>query len=147
MTAVERISGREKLINLFGRWPSFHDSEVLSLALEREAQVLRVRIYLFEMTSQVDAAGFYKLDKKSVATLSFARIADLTLNGFNQQNVLFGLAIADISSQQLEGLLFEVTFDSSFGLEGSFKCQTIDVESVEPYESTLQSVQSPPQAL
>jgi hypothetical protein len=54
------------------------------------------------------------------------------------KNVLFALIIEDITSHQLEGLNFEVTFDGVFGLLADFKCCTIEAESVTPFESSAE---------
>jgi hypothetical protein len=36
---VAEIEGAERLTQIFGRWPSFHDAEVLRVRLDHEAEL------------------------------------------------------------------------------------------------------------
>ena len=52
------------LESIFGRWPSFHDAEMLRVVLDRsgdEGPTLEAVIRVFEMTSDVDPKGYYVL--------------------------------------------------------------------------------------
>jgi Immunity protein 50 len=140
------VRNRELLIKIFGGWPSFHDAEVLRVELDRDGQQLLAVIYLFRMTDKVDSSGYYVLENKVLATLRFLGVVDLTLKWFNQQNVLWNLEIIDVRERQLEHISFEVSFPSSFGLEADFKCESIEVVSVEPYANGTQGLQSPPKS-
>jgi hypothetical protein len=139
MSGIERkIKNSNLLMQVFGRWPSFHDAEVISIELFREASGvslpnLRSKIHAFEMTSEIDSQGFYVLRNHVLVTFLFSGIDENLVNGFNQQNVLWELAIVDISSRQLEHLKFEVHFSSSFGVEVKFKCLGLEIETVECY--------------
>ena len=138
MGIESKIQGSHLLIDIFGRWPSFHDAEILHIALDRgETQSfspsLQSKIHVFEMTSDVDAQGKYILKNHVAVTFRFSDVYELHLEGFNYQNVLQGLNIADISERQLEGIKFEVSFDGIFGVSAKFQCGSIGVESVEPY--------------
>jgi hypothetical protein len=66
------------------------------------------------MTSEVDSKGFYVLKNQSMVGLRFCGLVDFAADSFNQQNVLFDLHVADIYSEQLEDINFEVTFDGNF---------------------------------
>jgi hypothetical protein len=143
MKLVERIHGSEKLIQIFGEWPSFHDSEVLSLTLERYGPTVRASIYLFATTGQIDGKGYYVLKNETVATIRFEGVVEFSANGFNHQNVLFDLHIQDVTQDQLENINFDVTFEDSYGLEATFLCRTITIESVEALESSPEVDGSP----
>jgi hypothetical protein len=135
---ADKIEHGKLLTDIFGRWPSFHDSEVISLELFRDPKdtnepSLRAKIYVFEATPEVDNRGFFILKNHVLATLIFRGIDDNSIAGFNQQNVLSDLVIVDISSRQLDQLKFEVHFPSLFGVEAEFKCRAIEVEAVEPF--------------
>jgi hypothetical protein len=62
------IVSSEKLTDIFGRWPSFHDAEVHELNFKRghidtDAQVydfprLTVKLHLWLMTNNVDEKGY-----------------------------------------------------------------------------------------
>jgi hypothetical protein len=133
-----KIQNSHLLTDIFGKWPSFHDSEVLRIILDRDgarpfAPYLQATIHLFEMTSQIDERSSYVLKNHVAATFRFIEIYELKLDDFNQQNVLQGLSILDISERQLDRIKFEVTFDGIFGVSAKFQCNSINIESVEPY--------------
>lgn len=132
-----RIRNSEALTTVFGRWPSFHDAEVVRLRLERSGTSgpeLEADIYVFEMTSEVTPDGFYHLRHHTLATLLFSGIDRLAVDDFNQQNVLFELELKDISDRQLDVLKWEVAFDASWGVGAQFMCEAISVLRAEPFE-------------
>ena len=77
------IKGAEHLISVFGKWPSFHDAEVLTVTLNRDLPSLVLQIFIFETTREVDRRGCYKRDKQRIVTLWFHDVQDLVLEGFN----------------------------------------------------------------
>ena len=132
-----KIENSRLLTDVFGRWPSFHDAEVLRVLLDRGTPQpygpwLQATIHVFEMTSQIER-GAYVLKNHVAATFRFIEIYELELTDFNQQNVLQGLRIQDVSSRQLERIKFEVFLDGNFGVSLSLQCNSISIESVEPY--------------
>ena len=139
MGIENKIKNSHQLTDVFGRWPSFHDAEVLRINLDRDradsefGPNLQAAIHVFEMTSQVDERGRYVLKNHVVVNLRFFEVVELNLVDFNYQNVLMGLSIRDISDRQLERVKFEVSFDPSFGVGAEFQCHSISVESVEPF--------------
>ena len=57
-----KIPGADDLIKVFGRWPSFHDAEVVRFLLERAAPpgagpYIVADVHAFEMTDQVGTDG------------------------------------------------------------------------------------------
>ena len=132
-TPVDRITNSDAIVSVFGRWPSFHDAEVLGLELVRQfdgpsAPSLAVHIHVFSMTNEVDDRGYFVCKNHSTVVLRFGGIDELELDGFNHQNALSGLEIATSGP---EGL-FEVHFDPAYGMESRFNCRTIEVVSVTP---------------
>ena len=138
MTIEQRIGGYEKLTSVFGYWPTFHDSEVLWLRLDRRplgegyGPTLEALIHAFEMTSDVDPSGFCILRHHSLVHIRFHDVVELRLGDFNNQNVLGELAIFDIRERQMESIQFEVHFVSSFGVDASFQCDRIELLQVTP---------------
>ncbi len=133
------IPGAELLTAVFGRWPSFHDAEVVRLALERsepygDGPDLVADVHAFEMTDEVSPDGSYVLRRHVLVTFRFRGIANVHIKAFNNQNALAGLAITDIRSHQIEDLRYEVRFDGSFGVDASFLCREASVESVRPWK-------------
>jgi hypothetical protein len=136
MENYRAVKNNEHLTSLFGCWPSFHDSEVIWLRLDRGATSLgdgptvETLIHTYEITNEVNAEGFPALRNHVLVHLRFSRVMESILESFNCQNALFGLSIKDIRNRQMEYLNFEIRFDSSFGLEASFQCQDIEVVDV-----------------
>src|SRR5262249_59463196 len=89
-------------------------------------------IHTFEITSEVGADGCYVLRHHVLVHFRFHDVVELKIEAFNHQNVLYGLGISDLRERQLENVKFGVSFDSSFGLDGSFQCRAIEVVSVVP---------------
>ncbi len=138
MGIESKIQNSPSLTYIFGRWPSFHDAEVLHIRLDRGelksfTPYLQATVHVFEMTSQIDEQGRYVLKNHVAVTFRFNEIYELKLEDFNHQNVLQGLSIVDVSDKQLERIKFEVSFDGIFGLSAKFQCNSVHIESVEPY--------------
>jgi hypothetical protein len=73
------------------------------------------------MTKEIDDKGFYVLAKHIVVEFIFEAVCGLSLNGFNQQNVIFGLAIEKTDSG------FRVTLDDCYGLAGSIESEKLSL--------------------
>jgi hypothetical protein len=135
---LDGIQGSQLVTAIFGQWPSFHDSEVVSITIARSepydaGPTLEAEIHVFEMTSEVTPSGYYVLRNHTLVTLRFSGITSLELVDFNNQNVLMGLQIEDIRSHQLEGLPWRVSLDPSFGVSARFLCHAIEVRSAKPW--------------
>jgi Asp-tRNA(Asn)/Glu-tRNA(Gln) amidotransferase C subunit len=133
-----KIQNSHLLTGIFGRWPSFHDAEVLRITLDRGESgsfepSLEAVIHVFEMTSEVDDKGYYLLKNHVAVCFRFREIVNLSLEGFNQQNVLQHLAIDHLSDREQDKVKFKVVFEGIFGVEAEFHCESISIESVEPY--------------
>src|SRR4051812_6473706 len=90
------VQNEDGLTARFGRWPNFHDAEIVRARLERrgpDAPFLELEIYVFEVTRDVDARGHFILKDQALVTLRFCDIELEGLTAWNTQNVLFGLYI------------------------------------------------------
>lgn len=135
------VEGSERLTSIFGYWPSFHDAEVIEFNLWRgdvdtDAQryvfpTLTTKIHLWELTSDVDARGYYILRHHTLATLQFHDISELRMEGFNHQNAIFGLSIA---AAPLDGFpqRMHVEFEPAFGVTATFYCLRAEVLEAQP---------------
>ena len=65
MNAVPEIPGADEVVAWFGGWPSFHDAEVLEFLFVRKGTSY-LRLHAWVMTDQLDARGYYVLDKHAV---------------------------------------------------------------------------------
>jgi hypothetical protein len=133
---LREIEGVELLTDIFGRFPSFHDAEVISLKLDRgdreSLATMELTIHVFEMTSDI-VENRYVLKNHTLVNFQFHEVVELELEGFNHQNVLQDLSIVDIRHRQLERIKFEVTIPGNFGLQGKFMCRSIRVLSAVPF--------------
>ncbi len=115
------LPGADRLIGFLGAWPSFLDSEVLSITLSRIGKST-LRIHTFESTGQVGAGGYFCLNKHVIVTFVFEGVTDCELAGFNHQNVVNGIAI----SNQFQS--YELTLNGIFGLTGRICSKSIEIE-------------------
>lgn len=139
MTNIEtRIEGSEKLIGIFGYWPSFHDAEVIDLHFwpgdvnpEEERYifpVLTVKFHLWEMTNDVDGRGYLGTRYHTLSTVRFHDVYKFKMEGFNHQNPIFGLDISQQERSEGPSPVFEVIFRPvSFGVDASLTCMRIEV--------------------
>src|SRR5262249_38275731 len=141
------IGNSEKLTEMFGYWPSFHDAEVIDLSLSRGDvrpdegiyifPLLETTIHLWEMTNKVNEKGFYILHKHTLAVLQFHDVHELELSGFNHQNAIFGLSFGmEERGKAPDGSpltpFIVVEFEPAHGMAAKFKCFRAEVVSAVP---------------
>jgi len=128
------------LTSVFGRWPSFHDAEVIRVSLDRtgsEGPILDAVIHVFEMTSDVDPKGYYILKHHTEVSLRFTEVVLSRCQWFNHQNVLSSLEVDEIDPSGNDGRRFRVAMPSSYGLEAEFDCKRAIVSRVRPFEPAV----------
>jgi len=144
-----KIENAHLLTKRFGRWPSFHDAEVVSARFERrgeDAPFLECDIHVFETTSDVDANGHYVLKNHTLVSFRFCDIDLDSFRSWNSQNVLSDLQMdATEQNDQLdeEYRPIQVEMPSSYGCEASLKCAAIKILKVEEYSNASQQVVPP----
>ena len=143
---MDLVDGSEKLEEVFGEWPSFHDAEVLDLTLDREPSgalrgpTVRLTVHAFQLTDQVDSRGHYVLRNRVLVRFILYSAEILHLEGFNLQNVLSGLRFSKPVRPLEPDLAVQVDLDPSYGVGASIQCTRAEVASVEPYESPGRAV-------
>src|SRR5271157_2010295 len=111
---IKEIPGAAELHGWFGYWPTFHDAEIISLHLNRKGSS-SLRVHTWETTKEVDDKGYNVQAKHVVVEIALETVSELSLNGFSQQNVIFGLDIEKIGSG------FRLTLNECYGLAGSIE--------------------------
>ena len=143
MTETPDIPGAANLVAWFGYWPTFQDAGVLSITLNRSG-VSEVAIHAFDRTSQVDAKGYYILQKHAIVTfmlegfpLDRSGITNIRIEAFNHQNVLSSLVV----ETSAEG--HQLRLESCYGVDASLVCERLSVrfEPGIPKVSTSRSEQ------
>ena len=77
------------------------------------------------MTSDVDARGYFVLDKHAVVTFEFEKVQEVDLPGFGPQNV-----ISDLELERVNGV-FLLYLDPCYGPAGSIVAEEVSV-SIKP---------------
>lgn len=121
--------GAEDIIAWFGYWPSFHDSEVISISLERPG-ICRVVVKTFETTREIDANGGYKSVKHATVTFVLEdfpidRSSGLTpvrIEGFNHQNALNGIVVTKPPAG------YELMLEPAFGVDATIAAARLRAE-------------------
>lgn len=128
------IINRKLIEDIYGTWPSFHDAELhelkLSRSKDRRNPSLELILNVFQSTPEIDMNGYYKTINDCLVTIRFENIEDLKLEGFNHQNVLWGL---DIEEAEEKNNLIQVTMETSYGCRGEFLCDEVIVVEVKDY--------------
>lgn len=117
------LPGGAALIEWFGFVPTFHDATLEGLKITEGAVTLRLKA--FRMTRDVDAAGYYVLDRHAVVTLSLSGVSGISITG-NASSIISELRIRRLSANASgwkscggpEAGDFEIDFTSSYGLYG-----------------------------
>ena len=138
---TEVVKGHEKLTEIFGRWPSFHDSEVIGIRLDRrgrdewEGPVVFVSVHVFEGYREDERSAEIKWRNHTVMTFRFSRVVDILMTDFNQQNAIMDLTFEtgrpEIEALTWAGPAYRVTFQPCFGVGLSFVSGSAEVDSVE----------------
>ena len=143
MTESERpyegIPGGAELLAWFGRVPTFHDAEIVNLNLFRRAPST-LSPHTWNMSQQVDARGYFVLEKHAVVTFAIEDIIDLQLDGFSHQNVIGGLKLRRTQlDPQRRHLVYgdafssedwEIEIEPCFGVNGRIRCHKISISYV-----------------
>lgn len=136
--ALESIPGGPELLAWFGRVPSFHDAEIISLHLNRTGPST-LSIQTWEITDTVDSKGFYALEKQAVVTFTLEEIENLELEGFTHQNIVGGLKLNRIEAKtpslgmprtqpsRPQPDLYEIILHPCYGLSGSIRAQQVSI--------------------
>jgi hypothetical protein len=136
------IRGSEKLTDIFGYWPSFHDAEVLDLHFWRgqsdiskgvyDFPVLTLRIHLWELTKEVNTEGYLVLGHHTLTTLRFSDVHDFEMRDFNHQNSIMELTLSSHERTKPPSPYFAVQLVPAFGINASFKCIGVEVVDAVP---------------
>src|SRR5262245_49699525 len=114
------MEGAIEIVSWFGRWPSFHDAEVLQLHLDRTAKSY-LHIHAWNMTDRVNDTGVFETEKHAVVTFTLEHVSDLELSDFSTQNVIAGLDI------EREGEAYRVILYPCYGIAGRIDAGKVSV--------------------
>ena len=140
------VEGHEKLTELFGEWPSFHDAEVTDLSIWRGDvdpdagkyifPVLTIKLVVQQLVEPKPPSvpGVLELVPRADVILRFRDVFELDLDGFNHTNMIRDLAFSLLerghytNGEPLKPYIV-VEFAKGFGLKAAFKCFAAEVVS------------------
>lgn len=123
------IVGAHKLIDWFGRFPTFHDNEVLNVEMNRRGPSIVMKIHSFIMTQEIEKDGRIKLDKHSIVTIIWDKISKVELHNFNDCNYLFELQFSMNSDGSITTCV-----DTSCGLYGEIVSAEVTILEIQPID-------------
>lgn len=137
MHSSEHIRGSEKLIAVFGEWPTFHDAEIVLFSAERAVPVkvgdniARLVIHLRSYDPIGEGTANYQmvLTKSVLAKFVFSLASNFELFDFNHQNVINSFTVSPFQTNEPANL--SVKIESIWGFGGSFHCSRVELEFVE----------------
>ena len=145
--AEAHIENSERITDIFGCWPSFHDAEIINLHLwrgdvdpERNTwifPVLTLEIDHWEMTNEVDGEGFLCIRNRTHSTLEFRDVHAIEMNGFNQTNAIMELQIERVERSTPPSPRFLVRIPAAWGMHATFECLAIKVLQSLPLPSQM----------
>jgi hypothetical protein len=112
------IPGGKALFDWFARVPRFHDAELLEIDLSSNGPSM-LRLHAWQITDEVDAEGYFVLDKNVVVTITLREVTQVALNDFNLPAIIFVLEI----ERTAEG--YRISWDASYGAEGSLQANEV----------------------
>lgn len=135
------IDNSSAVLQAFGCWPSFHDGEVHRVVMDRTRRdatgayypSIELIIRGWNLTSDVTAEGFYRLEADSLVHFLFEEVTEVEFDELNHQNVLSGLDFELETTKGDEPPLLSVELCHCYGLSGSFKAKRATVVCVAPF--------------
>jgi hypothetical protein len=133
MTPPDYIVNHSAVVAFYGRWPSFHDAEVLAYKEPTtEDPSLTFTLHTWRMTDQVDSKGYFILTHHSLVSFAFDGLLDLDMAAFRSGNILYGVGF----HRSAPGAPFRVELDSVMDMSGTFSATSGRVVSVIPCDSS-----------
>ena len=129
----DAVPGGSELVRWFGREPSFHDAEILSLYLRRKGRSI-LRLHGWINTGAVGPDGYYVLDRHAIVTFTLDGVMDLQLDGFSVQNVIGGLILRRAPDRPERRGYFEplpqdieIELEPCYGLDGLIRARSVSI--------------------
>jgi len=125
----KEIENARLVTDHFGYWPTFHDSEIISITFERtldkESSSAMLRVYSFEMTDKV-IGRHYQLIKHCFVDIEIKDLIKIEIEGFNHQNALLALEFGREANNVFCNMV------SAYGVDGYIEGKEIKIKRLEP---------------
>lgn len=124
-TDLHLIKNSDLLIKACDKWPSFHDSEIIAVTLQRTKASLTLEIDLLFFAKDLNQSITSCSQTHTIVLIKFEEISELELYDFNHQNAIFGLYF-----DRQEDNLWNVTIAPAHGISSKFICKDIEILDV-----------------
>ena len=117
------LPGADAVITWFGKWPSFHDAEVLSVHIDRAHAMSSLRIQTWNLSDATEDSGHFIRERVATVVFEFSGITWIRLEGedADRQNVIAGLRLDTTA----DGYRLELA--PCYGLAGEVVAQQLRV--------------------
>lgn len=108
---MNNLVGAQKLVDWFGRFPSFHDAAIIDMKFE-VGKAGSMSIHAWNLIDETDETGQFLTDKHAVVHVKIDRVHALELNDFELDAIIFELSFVGTEEQT------EIVWSSSYGVDG-----------------------------
>jgi hypothetical protein len=117
--------GGQALIDWFGHVPSFHDAEILEIALNSRGPST-LRLHTWRLTDEVDGRGFFVLDRHAVVTVTLTAVRRAAISNFDLPGIISSLDISKIEiGTEYTRTEMGTQWTSSYGVEGTLTARGV----------------------
>ena len=135
---ISFIKNKELVLKAYGRWPSFHDFEIVKVEFDRaldgskgDGPFITVHLHMWEIIGKTADGAHFRYSNHHLVILRFNRVAEYTFDGFNHQNVIDDWEVEAVTDER-GNLYYQVDLPALYGVDMSIKCQGIEVLSITP---------------
>ena len=131
-----RPLGFEKVVEHFGYWPTFHDSELLSFRLDGDpgrgefGPTAIITVRMVEPSAETASADLTR--KGCVITFAFYDIGMKKVDGRRAQGAVPGMSLVDVRSSSGPRFSLAVKLQGAHGLTCNFQCRLCEVIEFKP---------------
>ncbi len=130
------LDNHEAVLTAFGYWPTFHDSEVVSLLMDQSGILfdkihnarIEIVVHAFEWTESKERSE--PIFNHHLVHFAFENVSEVALEGFNHQNALHSFDFEEVPEDASCNHSFKVSLKSALGLGGEFAASNGEVISV-----------------
>lgn len=130
MTPDTFIVDSGKVLMRFGKWPDFHDMEIVSVTMNRRGEngpSIEFIVFTWSYSGRLTPDGFYEQLNHSLVRFRCERVGQSQFDNFNHQNVLDGLEFFQTEDKNFG---VGVRLASIYGLGGELACGLVRVVDV-----------------
>jgi hypothetical protein len=118
-----KIPGAESVVDWFGKWPSFHDAEIMTLHIDRERRPSSMRIRAFTLSDRTDASGRFIRERDALVVFEFTGIRAVRIEGEDAdvQNVISSLLVEQVNDG------YRLVLGPCYGMAGEIVVKDLSV--------------------